>query len=153
MKKVLAAAATVGTFLTLVTLASAQIDVGITPPENAGINPSTSVGVILSNVLFIIFVVAALAVLFMLIVGAFKWITSGGDKENVKAARGQIVNALIGLAILALAFLITRVVGQILNIDILNLRNLPTLQTCPPDQSNVGGRCVNNAPRPARPAN
>ena len=148
MKKAFAALTTLGTYLALQTIAYAQIDVGITPPANAGINPNTSIGVILSNVLLIVFIVAALAVLFMLIFGAFQWITSGGDKEAVKTARGRIVHALVGLAILALAFLIVRVVGQLLNINILDLKQLPTLQTCPPGQEQTaqGGKCVLNRP-------
>lgn len=93
----------------------------------SGVNPNTPVGTILSNALTIIFVLAALAVLFMLIIGAFQWITSGGDKEKYGAARGRITQALVGLFILALAFLITRVVGQVVNIDILNIKSIPTL--------------------------
>lgn len=95
-----------------------------------GINPATTIGSLLSNVLTIIFVLAAILVLFMLVVGAFQWITSGGDKEGVGKARDRITHALIGLAILALAFLIVQVVGQVVNINILNLQSLPTLQQC-----------------------
>ena len=62
----------------------------------------------------------------MLITGAFNWITSGGDKENVGKARSRIINALIGLLVLALAFLIARVAGQIVHIDIFNLK-IPSL--------------------------
>ena len=113
-------------YLASATIASAAVDVGITPPRQ-GINPATPPGRVLSNALTIIFVVAALLVLFFLIIGAFQWITSGGDKEKVGKARGTIINALIGLAILALAFLIVRVVGQLLNIDILALRVIPSL--------------------------
>lgn len=132
MKKLAAAVSGIGYLLTtsvVMAQASSSIPVGIDTPQ-AGINPATSIGTILSNVLTIIFVVAALAVLFMLIWGAFQWITSGGEKEAVGKARGRIIAALVGLAVLALAFLITRVVGQLVNIDVLNLKNLPTLQQC-----------------------
>lgn len=95
-----------------------------------GINPFTSISTLLSNALTIVFVVAALAVLFFLVIGAFRWITSGGEKEAIGKARGTIVNALIGLAILALAFLIVVVVGQLLNINILNIRAIPSLDAC-----------------------
>lgn len=107
------------------------VQIQIKPPAS-GIDPSTPVGTILSNALTIIFVVAALLVLFMLIIGAFNWIMSGGDKEKVGAARNRITQALVGLAVLALAFLITVVVGQVLNINILDFKTLPTLgQRCP----------------------
>ncbi len=119
------------TFFSLVTNTFAQVPVQVNVPR-VGINPLTTVGTLLSNILSVVFIVAALAVLFMLIWGAFSWITSGGDKDAVGAARKRIVNALIGLAVLAIAFLITRVVGQVLNIDILNLKFLPTLDACAP---------------------
>ena len=53
----------------------------------------------------------------MLIWGAFEWITSGGDKDNVGKARNRIINALIGLAVLAVAFALFKVAGQFLGFD------------------------------------
>lgn len=128
MKKVAAVITSLG-FLASATSAFAAITIRITPTQ--GIPGGTSLGLILSNALTIIFVVAAFAVLFMLIIGAFQWITSGGDKEAVGRARGRITHALIGLAILALAFLIVTVVGQILNIDILSGRIPSLTETLP----------------------
>lgn len=110
----------------------------------AGINPGAGVGTILSNALTIVFVVAALAVLFFLVIGAFKWITSGGEKEAIGKARGTIVNALIGLAILALAFVIVVVVGQVLNIDLMRITALPRLDSCPGGKTDpYTGQCLN----------
>lgn len=97
-----------------------------------GIDPGQrSVGDVISNALMIVFIAAGLAVLIFLIIGAFRWITSGGDKDAIGKARGTIVNALVGLAILALAFFITVLFGQILNIDILNFGPLPSLNDPP----------------------
>lgn len=93
-----------------------------------GIDPTrVSLGQLVSNVLRIIFIAAGLAVLIYMVIGAFQWITSGGDKDKVAAARKSIVNALIGLALLALSYFITVVVGQVLNIDVLNFGTLPSL--------------------------
>lgn len=129
MKKVVALITTGSTFLLTAVNALAQIN--ITPGRPAqGLNPATPVNVIITNILSIVFVVAILLVLFFLIVGAFRWITSGGEKEAVGKARGTIVNALIGLAILALAFVIARVAGQIVGVDFGNLI-LPRLDSAP----------------------
>ncbi|MBI2596399.1 hypothetical protein HYW46_06760 [Candidatus Daviesbacteria bacterium] len=93
-----------------------------------GINPSTtSLGDLIRNALVIIYILAAVAVLAMLVFGAFQWITSGGDKEAVQKARSRITAALVGMGILALALFITVLMGQILNINVLNLPTLPTL--------------------------
>lgn len=105
--------------------AIAAVDLKVTPPDNVGVTAPT--GTVLTSAFRIIFFLAALVVLFMLILGAFQWITSGGDKEAVGKARGRIVSALVGLLILALAVLIIRVVGSIVNIDIFNLPSLPSL--------------------------
>lgn len=97
-----------------------------------GVNPKErSVGDVISNALTIVFIAAGLAVLIYLIIGAFKWITSGGDKDAIGKARGTIVNALIGLAILALAFFVVVLFGQILNINILDFGVLPSLNSEP----------------------
>lgn len=80
-----------------------------------------SLGNAISNILVVAFAVAALAVLVMLILGSFEWITSGGDKEAVGKARGRIINALIGLAVLAIAFALTRVAAQFTGVNIFNL--------------------------------
>jgi hypothetical protein len=111
----------------------AGVDVRIGTPTQ-GVNPAVSVGVLLSSALTIVFVIAALAVLFMLIFGAFQWITSGGEKEAIDKARKRITSALIGLAILALAFFITRVVGQVVGINITSIQQLPTLGGCGVDK-------------------
>ena len=89
------------------------------------------VGGLIANALQIVFIAAALAVLIYLVIGAFKWITSGGDKDAIGKARGTIVNALIGLAILALAFFITVLFGEIVGINIFGNFTIPTLGQTP----------------------
>ena len=158
MKKAVATLGSLG-FLAFssVALAETPIDININIPSQ-GVNPFISIGTLISNALIIVFVVAAILVLFYLVIGAFQWITSGGEKEAVGHARSRITRALIGLAILALAFLITRVAGQIVGIDILNIQRIPTLsQPCPagtvfdPTSSQQTGQtvCIPEAQPPA----
>jgi hypothetical protein len=124
MKKLTAGiASTVG----YLTLASQVFALQVQTPQNIGIDPKTAPSTILTSALTIVYIVAALLVLFFLIMGAFKWITSGGDKDAIGKARSGIVNALIGLAILALAVVIVIVVGKVLNINILGSFTIPNL--------------------------
>lgn len=74
-------------------------------------------GKFVTNILQLSFVIAVLVVLFMLVWGAFEWITSGGDKEAVGKARNRIINALIGLAVLAVAFALFKVAGNFLGFE------------------------------------
>jgi len=55
------------------------------------------------------FVIAGLAALLFLLLGALSWITSGGDKENVKKAQEKIQAAVIGLVLIVavLAIIVT----------------------------------------------
>ena len=49
--------------------------------------------------------VAVVAVLFLVFYG-FQYITAGGDPEKAKKARSGIINAIIGIIVVALAFTI-----------------------------------------------
>ena len=86
-----------------------------------GVNAKTPLQTIITNAITIVFTVASLLVLVYLIWGSFKWIISGGDKESLKSAKGMITHALIGMGMLALSFVILRVVGGLLGIDFGNL--------------------------------
>jgi hypothetical protein len=46
----------------------------------------------------------------MIVFGGFKYITSGGDSNNVSGAKNTIIYAIIGLVIVALAQLIVHFV-------------------------------------------
>lgn len=92
----------------------------INPTGIPGLKPYTNLQALFNNAVLLIFMVAAILVFVMLLWGGIEWILSGGDKEKVGNARKRIVNALVGLAILALAFLIVNVIGQIVGFQILN---------------------------------
>ncbi|KKS12138.1 hypothetical protein A2617_02635 [Candidatus Daviesbacteria bacterium RIFOXYD1_FULL_41_10] len=125
MKKIALSTALLGYLLQAGTVLAQGRDVvvNITPPGSAIV---ADLSTVIKNALVIVFSVAAFLVLIFLIIGAFQWIMSGGDKEAVGKARSRITHALIGLVILALAFVITSVVGQIIGVDFLQLK-LPFL--------------------------
>ena len=85
----------------------------------------STIGDFITKSLAISFIFAVIVVLIMLIWGAFEWITSGGDKDSVAKARNRIINALIGLAVLAVAFALFQVAGSFVGFDIRNL-TIPT---------------------------
>ncbi len=103
-----------------------SIDLG-SVQGSRGIPANLPLNRFLQNTFTLIFSVAALAVLVMMIWGGWEWITSGGNKDKIDAARKRIVNALIGLAILAIAFFVVRVVGNIIGFNILGNFEIPFL--------------------------
>ena len=85
--------------------------------------PESVVGGLVSLVL----VFAAIVFFFMFVMGGIKWIMSEGDKTKLDAARQQITNALVGLAIIFVAWAIIVLINQLFGINLMSL-NLPTLQ-------------------------
>lgn len=60
-----------------------------------------------------------LALLVMLIIGALGWVTSGGDKGKVEAARERMTQAVIGMLVLAGTVAISAFIGSLLGINLL----------------------------------
>ncbi len=67
----------------------------------------------LTNIINLFFAVSGVVFIFMIIFGAFQWMTSGGDKEAVAKARSRITHAIIGIILLSLAFLIITIIGEV----------------------------------------
>lgn len=88
------------------TFAQAVPTIVLTPPS-AGFS---DFGSLISTGLTIIFIVAGLAVLVYLFIGAFTYLTAGDNEENTKKARSMITNAVIGLIILAAAWALWQLV-------------------------------------------
>lgn len=109
MKK-LTAATTAIVYLLTATRAFAQTTIIIRPPDKG----YTDIGRFISNVIEVAFIIAVIAVLAMIVWGAVEWIFSGGNKEGLANARNRILHALVGLAILAVAFALAQVAAQFL---------------------------------------
>jgi len=59
-------------------------------------------------------IVVGIVAVIMIIVGGFKYITSGGDSGNITSAKNTIIYALIGLVVVALAqFLVQFVLNKV----------------------------------------
>src|SRR4051812_15708570 len=75
---------------------------------------STVLSTLMTNAITTIFVISAIAIVVMVLWGAFEWIASGGNKEKLGAAQKRITTALIGAAVLALSFVVLKVLGEVL---------------------------------------
>ena len=74
--------------------------------DKFGFGDLTSLGEATSKLVMPVFSIATAAVVIYFIIGAFKLLVSGGNKEEVAGARNMITHALIGFIILIFAFLI-----------------------------------------------
>jgi len=129
MKKISTIAAETAVFLSLfVPKAFAQTTFDINPTGIIKSGASKTIPQIVTFVVAIVSAVAILATLAYLVWGAIKWITSGGDKTKVEAARGQIVAAIIGFIIVVLSFVILNVVATLLGLgNVFSGITIPTL--------------------------
>lgn len=64
------------------------------------------------------FQIAAVAVILYFIVGAYKLITSSGDKEALASSRAMITHAIIGFVLLMLMFAVLQFVPKFFSINI-----------------------------------
>jgi len=75
---------------------------------------------LISIVIGFMTVIAGLWFTFQLIIGAFEWITAGGDTQKLQSAQKKILNAIIGLVVVVAAVFLIDLIGSLLGIDILS---------------------------------
>jgi hypothetical protein len=99
-------------------VAQAQIQEGLERGTCLDVNSSTcdvgdgktQINDIIATVINIFSIVVGLVAVIMIIIGGFKYITSGGDSGNVTGAKNTILYAVIGLVVVALSQVIVRFV-------------------------------------------
>ncbi len=85
---------------------------GDTVPCEKGYAPLTSFEAVFANALNVITTLAGFAVLLMLVIGAFRYMTAQGDQKAVSAARSHLTWALAGLFFIIVAWLIIQFIAS-----------------------------------------
>lgn len=67
---------------------------------------------IFGNILQVATTLAGIALFVMLLVGGFKYMTSGGDPKGSEQAKGMITSALLGIVLLIVAWLILKFLSE-----------------------------------------
>lgn len=108
-------------------------EIGIRQPQkNAGIRASNSgdpeqiLKGAVEAIVSLFFTVAAVATLIMFLWGVTGFVTSGGDKEKVASARKRVTWSLIGLILMASAFVIIQTIGQVVGFNPLGPLKIPS---------------------------
>ncbi len=71
-------------------------------------------GSLASTIIAVLIAVAGVIAIFFIILGGIKMVTASGDMKKIQSAQQQILYAIIGLAVVALAFVILQVVQYFL---------------------------------------
>ncbi len=97
---------------------------GISPPAAmnvGGSDPVAGLGKFIAFGINMFILVAGMFLILYLLMGAFDWITSGGEKEKIVKAQSKITNALIGMVLVFVVLTVFNVLaGNILGIVVPN---------------------------------
>ena len=72
---------------------------------------SGAIDSVLSRAIGLILTVAAVVAFFYLIVSGFQYMTAGGDADKATKARQGIINAIIGIIIILISYIVIRFVA------------------------------------------
>ncbi len=70
------------------------------------------------NVLRFIIAIAGIGLFLMLVMGGFNFLFAGGDQKKLEKAKGTITGAIIGLVIIAVAYLILLLIKEFTGVDV-----------------------------------
>jgi len=71
-----------------------------------------------TSLIQLILIIAVVAALLFILIGAVKWIISGGDKQALASAKSAITYAIIGLVLAFISFAILGLFSTFFNINL-----------------------------------
>lgn len=69
------------------------------------------------NVVQAVAALAGVGLFIMLLSGGFRFLTSGGDQKKLEMARGTVTNAIVGIVIIAMGYLILATIAEFTGIQ------------------------------------
>lgn len=95
--------------------------------DAAGVASIQCVIPLITNLIKAVISLGAVALFVMLLVGGFNFLFSAGDQKKLEAARGTVTQAIIGIVVMSVAFLIIRTISVFTGVDVTQLQ-FPDLQ-------------------------
>lgn len=90
-------------------------------PKLTGQQPVAQFSNIIATIIFVLLVGGVLIFVIYFLIGAIRWITSGGDKGQLESARNQVLHAVVGLIVLFSLFAILGLIQTLFRVNILNI--------------------------------
>ncbi|TSC87971.1 MAG: Uncharacterized protein G01um101416_286 [Microgenomates group bacterium Gr01-1014_16] len=75
---------------------------------------------VLSTTVGVLTVSAGIWFIFQIFGGSLQWLTSGGDKQGLEAAKKRITHAIVGLLMVVLSYALISIIGLIFGLNILS---------------------------------
>jgi hypothetical protein len=96
-------------------MAAGSGTIGVPQPTGMKI---TDIGVLISRIISVTFIVAGILTFAFLVFGGIEWLTSGGDKSKTESARNRITAAVVGLAIVAASWALMQLISYFFGVDV-----------------------------------
>src|SRR3989344_874079 len=106
-------------------LAQANNVINLGPPNGFTVLNGLTIGGVISFLVAAVLILAGVLFFFMLVIGGFKFITSGGDPKKVAEAQGVLTWAVGGLVFIAIAYLILRLIAVFTGVNSILTFNIP----------------------------
>lgn len=90
--------------------------VDFSDPNNNPIAKFSSIGSFTNIMVPFMMIVGSLVALAMLLLGAYRYLTSEGNAEKIAKAQSVIIYAILGLFLIVASFILTRVIGTVLGV-------------------------------------
>lgn len=90
----------------------------VTSPAYAAPAQLSDIGKVIQNVIGLLAPAAAIAFLLVFIVGAYKYMTSGGDPKATASARATLTYAIIGVILVVVSYLVLKLIEDITKVPI-----------------------------------
>lgn len=105
--------------MTLPMIVAAQGLIPANPPGTTSTQLATNLGGntlggIIIRVIEIALAIAGLIAILFVIIGGFRYVTAAGNEEAAESAKKTILNAIIGVVVIILSYVILRVIQNVL---------------------------------------
>lgn len=77
---------------------------------------------LIANIIRAVTSLGAVALFIMLLVGGFNFLFSGGEQKKLEAARGTVTQAIVGIVIMSVAYLILKTIQIFTGVDVTTLQ-------------------------------
>jgi hypothetical protein len=98
----------------------------------------SAIGLLVGNIVGGIMIIGFLLAFFILLSGGISWITAGGDKAQLENARNKIINAIIGLIVVAAVWAVMALIAPFLGLTFPDLP-IPTIEEATNSVQNNAG--------------
>ena len=77
---------------------------------------------VFGNIVEVVLALAGIVLFIMLLMGGFKYLTSGGDPKSLEAAKKTLTSAIAGMVLLACSYLFLRFINTLTGAPVLNFK-------------------------------